>query len=175
MKKVYTLAAAMMISGLACANAADLSLVRGLKAQEVSTEKALDSKIEVSAKKATDATRADGEWKSLGEGTLREFMFSCWFKKGWDEDFAVEIEQNVADPRNYRVVNMYQNYGMISVLGDEFITYEATTPNYVYINTFEVNGETKWYLLPGGDTGVYITPEFVDFVGGMYSGMITLE
>ena len=136
MKKIYTLEAAMLATGFIGADAANLTPAKGLaNFKEVSTEKALNVEIAAPAKKTTKSTRADGDWKALGEGTMREFMFSCWFKKGWDEDFAVEIEQNTADPSVYRIVNMYQNYSAIYDMGEEYLSYESATPNYAY--TFE--------------------------------------
>ena len=176
MKKIYTLAAAMLATGFIGADAANLTPAKGLaNFKEVSTEKALNVEIAAPAKKTTKSTRADGDWKALGEGTMREFMFSCWFKKGWDEDFAVEIEQNTADPSVYRIVNMYQNYSAIYDMGKEYLSYESATPNYAYITTFDVDGETKWFFQPDAETGVYVTPQFVQAVGGLSSGMITVQ
>lgn len=169
MKLIYTLAAAALCSGMVSAEAANRTPVRSMANLQ---ESPIEMNIDGPSKKAkAQSTRADEDWKSLGEGKYREFVFSSMFRGLDPEEVEVTIEQSVSDPSCYRLVNMYQNYEL--PFPEEYMSYDATSDNYLYINTFKVDGKTYWYIPEMCGTGIYVEPA-MEKATGLASGTMSI-
>lgn len=158
MKKVYTLAAAIAVTGMAYAQTvqrttiSELSLESKMAVEETNIGKAAKKVIK-------KATRADEDWKSIGMGTARNSVLAVLYgEKMFDpyETFEIEIEQNVGDPTQYRIKDMYKEF---NYEGLEGAFHFEPGDNYVYINTFvTADGKTVWWI-PGtadsNNSGLY--------------------
>ncbi|MDE7437139.1 MAG: hypothetical protein K2M93_01515 [Muribaculaceae bacterium] len=178
MKKVYTLAAAVLVSGMAYAQTIQKAPI---------SELSLESKMAVeetnlgnAAKKVNKkATRADEDWKSLGMGEIRNSVLSSLYgEKMFDpfETFPIEIEQNVGDPTQYRIKDMYKEFNYEG-LEDAF--HFEPGDNYVYINTFvTADGKTVWWI-PGeaasNNTGFYADVKIFSSVTANDAGFLQFE
>lgn len=165
MKKVYTLAAAMLVSGMAYAHTAERSSVVTNMSRFTESSAIIDGDFGAPAKKVnTKSTRAE-DWKSLGEGIFRDIFFSNFYKWGDAlEEIPVEIEQNVGDPTQYRLVNMYQNYDFTGI---EAAYQVEPGENYVYINTYNTpDGKVAWWIEGEGNTGMYCDAAATGLPGG---------
>ena len=177
MKKVYTLAAAMLVSGMAYAQTVERVTIADMTVDsEMSVEKA---KLSTSAKKVNiKSTRAE-DWKSLGMGSMRNSVLSNLYgEKMFDpfETFEVEIEQNVGDPTQYRIKDMYKEFNYEGL--DGAFHFEPGD-NYVYINTFvTADGKTVWWI-PGdaasNNTGLYAEVKIFSNVNGNEAGFMQLQ
>lgn len=136
MKKIYTLAVAALtvLSANAASDSAAVS-------KTLSSQNRQEVKCAVVEKPTTNKslTRDGEEWISLGEGIYREGIFASVYKVD-SQEIPVVIEQNSADPTQYRMVNPYANWEI--PFSD--VTYDATGTYYVYFTTVEIDGATYW-------------------------------
>lgn len=159
MKKVYTLAAAMVVSGMAYAQTVEKTVSKDLTVDsEVAVEKA---DLVAPAKKTTKKATRSEDWKSIGEGMVNNALLASLWDKILDpyETFAVEVEQNVGDPTQYRIKDMYKNFDYSGWGFDDGVGHFEEGDNYVYISTYVTSdGKTVWWM-PGGEdnnnTGFY--------------------
>lgn len=169
MKIVYALAAASIMAGGAFSNAADLKVNRNIADLNVSASEKMCAAPGSENVAPRVETRAD-EWKSLGEGSFREFIFSSLYRGVDAYELPVEIEQSTTDPSSYRLVNLYQEY-VTEMFQGQMYTYDATSPTYLYINTVEINGNTYWYMPEDANLGFYVEPSS----NGLTPGNATLH
>lgn len=135
MKKFYTLLATAFCAYTASAGIAEKSSISNLRSE---AQEMAPSKMELSQ---SVSTRADEDWQSIGTGTYREFIFSYLF--GVDvQDLEVEIEQNTANPIEYRMVNPYENWEIPFTN----VEYDTSGTYYLYFNVEEYNGKKVWYF-----------------------------
>lgn len=177
MKKVYTLAVAMVVTGMAYANTVDRAYVKDLAvdAKMAVTE---DVNLGTPAKKVnTKSTRAD-EWKSLGMGSFRNSFCGNLWPKIFDsyEVIPCEIEQNVGDPTQYRIKDMYKEMDFTGL--EEVFHYEPGD-NYVYINTYVTkDGKTIWWIPGAADdnnTGFYSDAQVFQNVTAPSAGFMQVQ
>lgn len=77
-------------------------------------------------------------WKSLGTTKFPEVFVSAIYSSISAEDIDVEIQENIATPGLYRLVNPYANWSLISSVyyhsdHNHYITINATNASQVYI------------------------------------------
>ncbi|MBD5329126.1 MAG: hypothetical protein HDS03_04475 [Bacteroides sp.] len=158
MKKVYAFAAASLVAGVFSASAAEFKVNRN-NAELSSNASEKMCAVPGIEHKTNDRveTRAD-EWKALGEGMFREFIFSSLYRGLDAYELPVEVEESTTEPNYYRLVNMYRDY-VTEVFGGEMYTYDATSTTYLYIKTFDVDGKTYWYMPEDANLGFYVEPE----------------
>lgn len=180
MKKVYTLAAAVLVSGMAYAQTVQRAPISELSVDaKMSVEEANLGKA---AKKVNKkATRADEDWKSLGMGTMRNSLLANLYSgKVFDayETFQIEVEQNVGDPTQYRIKDMYKNF-YYDEYGLDGVYHFEPGDNYVYINTYVTpDGKTVWWI-PGtadsNNTGLYADIPLFENVTAPDAGFMQLQ
>ncbi|MDE6265849.1 MAG: hypothetical protein K2M07_00665 [Muribaculaceae bacterium] len=75
-------------------------------------------------------------WKEIGEATYTEGVLSSLFNDVESEDMKCKIQENIAKPGYYRLVNPYDNHskGFKSDHGhNHYIYINATDPDHVYV------------------------------------------
>ena len=157
MKKVTTFlaAAALLTAGAATAaldldgQKADLGRMTPRSMSKLSVKESMARQLK-SAQAVTVSTDAplreaateDG-WTSIGNGTFRESIMSDVFDGVENTVIEVAIEQNVADPNTYRVVNPYANwenpFSDLIYTDDpaNYIVFHVLDNGYAYVEDFD--------------------------------------
>ena len=164
MKKSYALlGSALLLTATAASGLSDSALRTHRIAKQANPEKLpLTEAASATLRKASAETisslnmdsprkeAASDEWTSIGTGTYTDAILSDFFTTVEPTTFDVEIEQNVADPDTYRIVNPYANW----TNPYSNVTYHDEMTNYLVFHIYD--GQYAW--IEDFNTGV----EFVD-------------
>ncbi|MDE6393191.1 MAG: hypothetical protein K2L59_08000 [Muribaculaceae bacterium] len=191
MKKSYALlGSALLLTATAASGLSDSALRTHRIAKQANPEKLpLTEAASATLRKAsaetisslnTDSPRkeaASDEWTSIGTGTYTDAILSDFFTTVEPTTFDVEIEQNVADPDTYRIVNPYANwtnpYSNVTYHDEmtNYLVFHIYDGRYAWIEDFNTGVEFVDEETPLGDEGDYFlkalsnTAALVDYNG----------
>lgn len=177
MKKSYVLlGSALLLSAGAASGLSDSSLRTNRIAQQANPEKlplteaasaslskaSAETVLSSSLKTASPRkeTSSDG-WTPIGTGTYTDAILSDFFTTLEPTTFDVEIEQNVADPDTYRIVNPYANwtnpYSNVTYHDEmtNYLVFHIHDGRYAWIEDFNTGVEFVNESEPLGDEGDY--------------------
>lgn len=114
---------------------------------------------------SSDSEETDTNWKSLGYGTYHNSFF-------FDNDYAVEVEQNLSNPAQFRLVAPYtpgyQNEGYNVENPPEYVEFQIVGPGNT-IPTTDLTVPYYYYFLyiPSYNTGYY-HKTYKDYIYALY-------
>lgn len=126
---------------------------------------------------------APEEWTSLGTTTFTDQVMPMLLRLFQPEDLTVEIQQNIADPNKYRLVNPYQGHSMAAEYFyadahqgcNHYLYLDATDPTNVISGGympmgFDLVGNGQLFLGTYNDGGEYDLPDLaVTFADGKFT------
>lgn len=97
-----------------------------------------------------DLSTVPKEWEEIGTGVYTDVLICPFYGKSDDtaddvESWTVTVEQNIANPGLYRMVNPYKDGVMPDGWiydGDKYVVFDASEPNCVYVTMQQIWEDT---------------------------------
>ncbi len=116
--------------------------------------------LDYSEKYFTCIDDEEGQWESLGEGEITTDLMESFFDFEPNQT-KIEVQQSIANPGIYRVVNPYDGRFPYNEPGDydtdynHYLVFDATDPECVILGIAELGIDWKGAAFVGGSLGAY--------------------